>query len=241
MIELTVIAVFSVVQSLFGIGLLVFGTPTLLLLGFPFDHTLAVLLPASLAISVLQVLISPRVEVAFARSFVIWCLVPIGVTLALVFWLQLQSGLNLVVALALAAFVAQRWLPQRGEVARRWVAQHERTCLLLMGVVHGLSNLGGGLLTIFAASRRREKVQIRGLISFCYAGMATSQLIVLAWLHSELFGWRQLVYAAISSCVFLIVGQRVFRGVSNPLFEWLLTAFMTGFAGLLGLRTVGLL
>ena len=31
-----VISVFAVIQSLFGVGLLVFGTPTLLLLGYAF-------------------------------------------------------------------------------------------------------------------------------------------------------------------------------------------------------------
>src|ERR687885_1890760 len=46
---------FSVVQSVFGVGLLVFGTPTLLLAGYSFEETLAYLLPCSMAISALQV------------------------------------------------------------------------------------------------------------------------------------------------------------------------------------------
>src|SRR4051794_26324194 len=46
---------FAVVQSVFGVGLLVFGTPTLLLLGFSFEDVLAYLLPCSIVISVLQV------------------------------------------------------------------------------------------------------------------------------------------------------------------------------------------
>ena len=45
---------FSVVQSVFGVGLLVFGTPTLLLAGYSFEETLAYLLPCSMAISALQ-------------------------------------------------------------------------------------------------------------------------------------------------------------------------------------------
>ena len=49
-----VVFVFAVIQSVFGVGLLVFGTPTLLLLGLPFDAVLAYL-PSSIAISLLQV------------------------------------------------------------------------------------------------------------------------------------------------------------------------------------------
>ena len=54
-IQTVVVVVFATVQSLFGVGLLVFGTPTLLLLGYSFESTIAVLLPASITISFLQV------------------------------------------------------------------------------------------------------------------------------------------------------------------------------------------
>ena len=166
---------------------------------------------------------------------------PLGATLAALLWFDIHSSLNLIVALALATFVALRRFPDRGERVRRWIVEHERTWFPLMRVVHGLSNLGGGLLTILAASRHREKVQIRGLVAFCYACFAASQLIVLAALAPGLLGWQQLGYAAISASVFILVGQRVFRWLSTPAFDRLLTLFMSGYAGLLGLRVVGLL
>src|SRR5260221_11193198 len=49
------VLVLAAVQSVFGVGLLVFGTPTLLLLGLPFPEVLAYLLPCSVVISTLQV------------------------------------------------------------------------------------------------------------------------------------------------------------------------------------------
>lgn len=45
----------TVIQSLFGVGILLFGTPLLLLLGYDFSYTLSVLLPISIAINMLQV------------------------------------------------------------------------------------------------------------------------------------------------------------------------------------------
>ncbi len=54
-ILLTVVAT-SVIQSIFGVGVLLFGTPLLLLLGYGFVDALGVLLPVSIAISALQVL-----------------------------------------------------------------------------------------------------------------------------------------------------------------------------------------
>ena len=50
-----IIAVFSIVQSIFGVGLLLFGTPTLLLLGYSYSETLWLLLPCSVTISLIQV------------------------------------------------------------------------------------------------------------------------------------------------------------------------------------------
>ena len=241
MTELFVIAIMSLVQSLFGVGLLVFGTPTLLLLGYPFDRTLSILLPASIAISLLQMMSGPRVDSAFVRTFALWCLVPLGAVLAAVLWFDIRSSLNVMVALALTTFVILQCLPDRGERVRQWITKHQRAWLLMMGVVHGLSNLGGGLLTIFSASRYREKLQIRGLVAFCYACMATSQLIVLAAVHRELFGWQQLGYAAISGSVFLLIGQRVFRWLSTFAFDQLLKLVMTAYVVLLSLRAMSLL
>ena len=62
-----IISVLSIVQSLFGIGLLVFGTPTLLLMGYPFPNTLAILLPAVAYDQLLHVLASHRQEPELVR------------------------------------------------------------------------------------------------------------------------------------------------------------------------------
>ena len=56
------ISLLSIIQSIFGIGVLVFGTPTLLLMGYDFITTLALLVPASMTISLLQI-----VNVKFER------------------------------------------------------------------------------------------------------------------------------------------------------------------------------
>ena len=51
-----VIVLFSLVQSIAGIGLLLFGTPTLLIAGFQYSEALWVLLPASCSLSLLQII-----------------------------------------------------------------------------------------------------------------------------------------------------------------------------------------
>ena len=240
-LTVAVIAVLSLVQSLFGVGLLVFGTPTLLLLGASFQEALAVLLPASIAVSLLQASQAGNPGAAFWRRFGSWCLLPLVATLAIVLAFDLRTSLNLAVAVLLAAFVVLRVRPEIGAGAAAVAARHDRPWLVAMGVVHGFSNLGGALLLVFAASRHQRKEQIRGLIAYCYVAFAASQLVVLAVVAPSAFGPVQLLYAAIAAIVFTLVGQRTFAALSAPVFDRLLTGMAASYAGLLGLRAAGVL
>ena len=53
---LLVIIVTAMIQSLFGVGVLLFGTPLLLLGGYNFVNALTVLLPISLVINLFQII-----------------------------------------------------------------------------------------------------------------------------------------------------------------------------------------
>jgi uncharacterized membrane protein YfcA len=234
-----VVAGLSVVQSLFGVGLLVFGTPTLLLMGHSFAGALAILLPASITISLLQTWQAGPQDYAFVKSFATFCLGPLAVSLALVLLLDLNASLNLFVAALLVVFVSLRLYPAAQQRARTWVSRHPKVWLVSMGVVHGVSNLGGALLLIFAATRFERKEDIRKLIAFCYASFAGIQLLVLALVEPDMFGWQQAGYVAIAGFVFLAIGQRVFRWVSAPVFDRLLTLVAAAYAGLLCLRSAG--
>ena len=52
---LITVAVTTVIQSIFGVGVLLFGTPLLLILGYDFIQALYILLPISLTINLLQI------------------------------------------------------------------------------------------------------------------------------------------------------------------------------------------
>ena len=54
--EISILFSLVIFQSLFGVGLLLFGTPIFLLLGNNFESTLILILPVSITISLLQLL-----------------------------------------------------------------------------------------------------------------------------------------------------------------------------------------
>jgi uncharacterized membrane protein YfcA len=236
---LAVVAVLALVQSLFGVGVLMFGTPTLLLIGYSFQETLLTLLPASITISALQVWHAGTQPAAFTRRLVAWCLAPMVLGLSAVLVFDFRIGLNWLVAGMLAVFVVLRLLPATGVRLGGWSIRHERTWLCIMGLVHGLSNLGGAVLVTFAASRASRKEDVRALIAFCYLAFAASQLLVLVVAVPQGFGAPQLISAIIAGTVFLIAGDRTFRWLPRPAFDALLNVLCAGYAVLLGLRATG--
>ena len=87
-----IIAVFSIVQSIFGVGLLLFGTPTLLLLGYSYSETLWLLLPCSVTISLIQVV--NNYKLIEAKKRVIYLIIPtlvLGLTLVVTY----ANGINM--------------------------------------------------------------------------------------------------------------------------------------------------
>ena len=68
-LELLIIFILIVVQSIFGVGLLLFGTPTFLLIGYDFANTINILMPVSISISMLQFFRSEVKDFNFIKNY----------------------------------------------------------------------------------------------------------------------------------------------------------------------------
>jgi hypothetical protein len=236
-----IIVVFSLVQSLFGMGLLVFGTPTLLLLGWSFPETLAALLPASVAISLLQATEYRAPPMNFVASFARWCLLPLAASLAGHLWFGFEVPLELLLSAVMLSFAAIRLLPN---IRRRVIGLAHRglaSWLMAMGIVHGLTNMGGSLLAIIAASRFDDKRSIRQCIAFCYLCFALVQLGVLAVIMPEVFSLQTPVFCITAAATYAIFGRKLFDLSSAIVFDRSLTAFVFAYAVALGAKGVGVL
>ena len=239
MIEVLTILVFAVVQSIFGIGLLFFGTPTLIVLGFSFPETLSVLLPASIAVSFLQVLQGGLPERRRIRNFALWCMLPLFIALVGSLGYGWDIELEIFIAAMLLAYVVIRISPRMADCLRAFVLRFPKAWLTLIGTVHGLSNLGGGLLGIYAANTFNEKREIRGHIAFCYLCFAVVQLATLAILTPAVMHFEQIGYAAIAGGVFAIFERRLFGSLTAPAFERLFTAMIGAYSALIFLKLAG--
>ena len=72
--EILVLIVLIIFQSVFGVGLLLFGTPTFLYFDYSFSETLSLLLPLSFTISLIQYLSSKEKDNNFRYKFNVFTL-----------------------------------------------------------------------------------------------------------------------------------------------------------------------
>ena len=227
---LTIIVVlFSTVQSLFAVGLLVFGTPTLLLLGYSFEETIATLLPSSIFISLMQVFYGRKHLGDLRNSILIYCVPCIVVGLALVLTKLLALDIKILVGATLIFSAFTRFHKGAQRVLFNVLQRYTKLYLMLTGFMHGISNMGGGFLTILATTLYDDKERTRANIAYGYLVFAFSQIAVLLLLHAEAFKISCLLLAAVAGGTYLTVGRFVYVRSSRAVYQQGITVFMLAY------------
>ena len=226
----SVIGFLSVIQSFFGMGVLVFGTPTFLLLGYDFITTLGYLLPASFAISLMQVLTISSKKVSISLYLYVLCLPGIAIGLWLTDVSSVTSWTNRLIGGALlVSAIVRFWSPSQKLVAFL-LNRYLPTYHLIMGVTHGLTNLGGALLAIYASGRNNEKKVIRHTIAHYYLAFTSVQMLFLAISmsqHDLLI--NNLWTAVVAAIVYFFVGDKIFNSSNNRYYNFALSLFIAAY------------
>lgn len=228
------VGVLALVQSVFGVGLLVFGTPTLLLLGLPFELVLAYLLPCSIVVSLLQVATSGGLTLEPIRKKFLAITAPsvlVATAVALLF--GSPRGIRAFVGGMLILTAAIR-LGRLQSMLAGLIRRHLRLFMLGLGLVHGLSNLGGGILTVIVGASYTDKESIRRHIAFAYGAMACIQLaVVFLTTRPGVDPRLWLLLPLLAGAIYLLVGQRVFRRAGHRPYQVGLTVMIMSFGLLL--------
>lgn len=232
------ILVLSVVQSLFGVGLLLFGTPILLLLGYEYTEALLYLLPASAALSWSQVkdLHSEKLNGGYRKLFFLITIPLLVSGLLISTELDVKREIRIFVTLMLLLSFVLRTSSGLREHLQTFMKRYLKTALGAMGLIHGLSNMGGSILTPLVSSLYKDKNKVLAGVSFDYAFMATFQLAVLVFVNGEELGSKYLVGGAISLSVRYLIGKRVFAFTSEQSYQKLLNGLILANALLLGIN-----
>ncbi len=216
-----VITITTMIQSMFGVGVLLFGTPALLLLGYEFIPVLVILLPISVTINLLQMIKHHvHTDLDFVKD-VLRFSIP-GVVVFLFIASSGEININFFVGLFLV-FIALKGVARPARDSLAWLIRYESAYLVVMGIIHGLTNLGGSLLTAIVHGKNYGKDRTRVTIAISYAMFAVFQLITLIWLgqvkavsysdNIALLQWGILVFLLTEEVVYTQIDNQKYQAV----------------------------
>ena len=228
MIIFGLILVLAVVQSLFGVGILLFGTPILLIAGYEYQEALMYLLPASAAISWSQVwdFKSHKLDGGYRKLFLLICIPCLVFGMLITQQYDLKFGIRVfVTSMLFLAFILRTSSSLRAKL-QHFMKRRLKLALASMGLIHGLSNMGGSILTPLVSSIYPEKNKVMAGVSFDYAFMASFQLAVLILVQGQKFMPHYLIGSVIALSVRYLIGKRVFELTQDRYYQRLINGFI---------------
>lgn len=227
--EITFLVIFicAILQSVFGVGLLIFGTPTLLLMGYSFPETLSLVLPASICISGFQVYESHKIDREYLKLFLFHAMPWVMICLGIVLFFNLNINLKIPVGIVLILTAILRVSPTASNKLKSLLVKHQRIYLFVTGVIHGLTNIGGGLITLYVSTTYRgDKKKIREILGLTYVLLSVLQFSLIAIKSPEYLNRNIIINMLIATISYQFIGRALFKKVHPHVFDKALTSLI---------------
>ncbi|MFO0706480.1 MAG: hypothetical protein U0412_06465 [Nitrospira sp.] len=230
-----IVAATAAIHALFGVGLLLFGTPILLLLGYDYFTILQWLLPIALGINLLQIwLHASQIDWNFVRSCALFSLPTVlACSLAMA---QFNLAIGPLMGVLLILVAIQRFSATAQQALTQVMQQTALYCIV-MGTVQGLTSLGGSLLSALVHSKGYDKNRARVTTAATYALFLTVQLIALLRTapSNEGHAGDLFTLAAIGLGTFALIEHTLYAALDRERYQ----AVLTGFLFVSGLLLIG--
>lgn len=217
-IEFIIIFLLAIFQSLFGVGLLLFGTPIFLFIGYDFESTLVLLLPISISISFLQIVYQRSSIKSLVLEYNIFCL-PFLV-LFLVIAITLRDMVDIRIYVSIFLIITSLIILNKNRIIRRdkYLLKYRKVYLILIGSIHGFTNMGGGFLSIFSTLvNGGDRVLTRKYISYGYFVMGVMQYTTILFIGLSNIDFTKLYYIFLALFLFF-PSQKIFNKLNDQLF-----------------------
>ena len=220
LVEIILITLFCIFQSVFGVGLLLLGTPTFLLIGYDFFEVLNILLPYSIVISFLQIFVNKKQNFNFGKKILIHSIPFLILGLIIVEYIQHKINFVLIVSIFLIVFSV---LNIKNLKNKKIKIKNINFSLKFLGLFHGLTNLGGSLLTIISTNVHSNKNIIRYNISSGYFIFALFQLLLINIFFNQInFDYLKFIWLPI---IIFTLSQRFFKKMNDVIYYTSLNIF----------------
>ena len=206
-------------QSIFGVGLLLFGTPSLLLLGYDFANTLNILMPVSITISAVQFVKSKVKDRIFIKDYNIFCIPFLIIFLFIALKFNYLFDFRFLVALLLVFSSVLILNKKKFSSFKQMIFKIKNLILIVIGLIHGLTNMGGSFLAIYSTLISKSIKEVtRYYISYGYLIMGTIQYLMVLFLSYDLLIFNKIYYVFLALIIYF-PAQKIFKNLNDRKFS----------------------
>ena len=217
--EIILITILIIIQSIFGVGLLLFGTPSFLVLGYDFVNTINILMPVSITISTLQFFKSKVKDRVFIAEYNIFCVPFLIIFLFLALKFKYLFDFKLLVALLLVISSILILNKKNFSSFTKIFLKLKKIILIGIGSVHGLTNMGGSFLAIYSTLVSENVKEVtRYYICYGYLIMGLFQYSMVLLIDYENLNFSKLYYLLIALLIYFPT-QKIFKNIDDRKFS----------------------
>ncbi|MDC0952589.1 hypothetical protein OAR89_02375 [Pelagibacteraceae bacterium] len=217
--EIIIILVLITIQSIFGVGLLLFGTPSFLLLGYDFANTINILMPVSITISALQFFKSKVSDRNFINQYNLFCLPFLILFLVLALKFKHFLDFKIIVAFLLIFSSILILNKRRFSSFKKIFFNSKKYILIGIGCVHGMTNMGGSFLAIYSTLISKNVKEVaRYYISYGYLIMGVLQFLTVLFISFKILHFNKLYYIFLAAIIYFPT-QKIFKNINDKKFS----------------------
>jgi uncharacterized membrane protein YfcA len=202
----------AVLQSLFGVGVLLIGTPILMLLGYPYFEVLSLTLPTSFIISVNQVYKYHKQINWYLVKKALFFTIPM-IPIGMIFASYLGSIVGIVMGIFLVLtsfnFIIKHILPPNASSNRLSIV------LFFMGLIHGTTNLGGDILPSVVNQKCIIKQDKLATTAAIYILFQLTQITFIIINNYPIDFTKSGICILIGFFAYAIVGKKLFQSIKS--------------------------
>jgi len=206
LINFFLVIILVMIQSVAGVGVLVLGTPTLLLLDISLIETMNYLLPISIITSLVNLIIM-RLKInslSYDKSrFILFFIICIPFVFVGLIILKLVNDLiKIDYLVAIIIILTLIFKKKISLISKNLSLKANKIILMIIGIIHGLTNSGGTLLSILLININTSKKRSRSEITLFYFFLALIQFVLFYFI----FGITQNIYKYHLIILYIFIG-----------------------------------
>jgi uncharacterized membrane protein YfcA len=212
-IDIVLIVFFvALLQSIFGVGVLLVGTPLLMLAGYSYFYVLSLTLPTSLVISISQVLkYYKHINIPlFKKAFpIVIIMIIIGMFLAKFLGGYVGIFIGFFLFFTSFEYTANAILPANSSEKRVSIV------IFLMCLIQGTTSLGGAILPSVVSQKCKTKEQKLATTSAIYVLFQLTQIAYILFYNHHFNFSKTGICVIVGFVTYSLIGKNLFQAIKS--------------------------